>query len=275
MSARRVLVTGGSRGIGLAVARALAEQGWRTVLVARSADRLEAAAAELSGGGHETLALDVSDDAAWGEAMNVVDRGGPVDGLVAAAGVLGPIGDPIDWPIEEFRRTLDVNVTGTLLALRHAAPRLAEAGGGAVTLSGGGATAPLPRFDAYAASKAAVVRLTENLAAAGIRVNAVAPGFIATEMHEATLEAGPEVVGPEYFERTRSQLAEGGADLDAVCELVAFLLSPEAAAIRGKLIAAQWDPWREDEFRRRLAAEPDLATLRRIDDFSFGKLEGG
>jgi NAD(P)-dependent dehydrogenase (short-subunit alcohol dehydrogenase family) len=271
----RVLVTGGSRGIGLAVARALAEQGWSAVLVARSAERLEAAAAELPGSGHETIVLDVSDDAAWDEAMNVVDRGGPVDGLVAAAGVLGPIGDPLDWPVDEFRSTLEVNVTGTLLALRHAAPRLAASGGGAVTLSGGGATSPLPRYDAYAASKAAVVRLTENLAASGMRVNAVAPGFIATEIHEATLEAGPEAVGAEYFERTKAQLDEGGADLDAVCELVAFLLSDEAREISGKLIAAQWDPWREPEFRRRLAAEPDLATLRRIDDFAFGKLEGG
>jgi NAD(P)-dependent dehydrogenase (short-subunit alcohol dehydrogenase family) len=241
------------------------------VLVARSAERLEAAAAELPGSGHETIVLDVSDDAAWDEAMNVVDRGGPVDGLVAAAGVLGPIGDPLDWPVDEFRSTLEVNVTGTLLALRHAAPRLAASGGGAVTLSGGGATSPLPRYDAYAASKAAVVRLTENLAASGMRVNAVAPGFIATEIHEATLEAGPEAVGAEYFERTKAQLDEGGADLDAVCDLVRFLLSPEAASIRGKLIAAQWDAWREPDFRRRLAEEPDLATLRRIDDFSFAR----
>jgi NAD(P)-dependent dehydrogenase (short-subunit alcohol dehydrogenase family) len=269
----RALITGGSRGIGLAVARSLAERGWRTVLVARSAERLEAALAELPGEGHEAMAFDVADESVWAQAMSDLDDGGALDGLVAAAGVLGPIGEAGDWPIEEFRRTLDVNVTGTLLALRHAAPRLAESGGAAVTLSGGGSTSPLPRFDAYAASKAAVVRLTENLAASGMRVNAIAPGFIATEIHDATLAAGPDAVGSEYFEQTRAQLDEGGASVDAVCELVAFLLSPEAAGIRGRLIAAQWDPWREPDFRRRLEADPDLATLRRIDDFRFGTIE--
>jgi NAD(P)-dependent dehydrogenase (short-subunit alcohol dehydrogenase family) len=271
----RVLVTGASRGIGLAVARALAEHGWSVVLIARSSEPLEGAAAELPGEGHEAITLDVTDDTGWEEAMTAIDRGGSVDGLVAAAGVLGPIGELGDLPIEEFRRTLEVNVTGTLLALRHAAPRLAESDGAAVTLSGGGATSPLPRYDAYAASKAAVVRLTENLAAAGMRVNAIAPGFIATEIHRATLEAGPDAVGAEYFEQTKDQLAEGGADLKNVCELVAFLLSAEARDIRGKLIAAQWDPWRDPEFRRRLAAEPDLAALRRIDDFAFTKIQGG
>jgi NAD(P)-dependent dehydrogenase (short-subunit alcohol dehydrogenase family) len=271
----RVLVTGGSRGIGLAVARALAEDGWRTVLVARSPERLEAALAELPGDGHEALAFDVADESVWEQAMSDLDEGGTLDGLVAAAGILGPIGALGGWSVDEFRRTLDVNVTGTLLALRNAAPRLAESGGAAVTLSGGGSTSPLPRFDAYAASKAAVVRLTENLAASGMRVNAVAPGFIATDIHEATLEAGPEAVGAEYFESTKGQLADGGADLDAVCELIGFLLSDAAREISGKLIAAQWDPWREPEFQRRVATEPDLATLRRIDDFAFGKLEGG
>lgn len=271
----RVLVTGGSRGIGLAVARALAEQGWRAVLVARSPDRLDAAVSELPGSGHEALAFDVADDAVWSQAMADLDEGGGLDGLVTAAGVLGPIGAVGDWPVDEFRRTLDVNVTGTLLALRNAAPRLAESGGAAVTLSGGGSTSPLPRFDAYAASKAAVVRLTENLAASGMRVNAVAPGFIATEIHDATLEAGPEAAGAEYFDNTQQQLAHGGASLDAVCELVGLLLSDEGREISGKLIAAQWDPWREPEFRRRLAAEPDLATLRRIDDFAFAKVQGG
>jgi 3-oxoacyl-[acyl-carrier protein] reductase len=141
-----------------------------------------------------------------------------------------------------------------------------------VTFSGGGGTAPLARFDAYAASKAAVVRLTENVATEGARVNCVAPGFIATDIHEATLAAGPEAVGEDYYERTKEELDSGGANLENVCQLVSFLLSASAREIRGKLIAAQWDPWREPEFQRRLATEADLATLRRIDDFGFGAL---
>ena len=70
-----------------------------------------------------------------------------------------------------------------------------------MTFSGGGGTSPLPRYDAYAASKAAVVRLTENLAADGeIEINAVAPGFVATRMHDGTLQAGPKAAGQRYYD---------------------------------------------------------------------------
>ncbi len=103
------------------------------------------------------------------------------------------------------------------------------AGGRAVTLSGGGGTAPLVRYDAYAASKAGVVRLTENIAADGaIEINCVAPGFVATRMHEGTLAAGPEAAGEAYFAKTREQLAGGGFPAAEAAELVVFLLAAEA-----------------------------------------------
>jgi NAD(P)-dependent dehydrogenase (short-subunit alcohol dehydrogenase family) len=269
LSAGRVLVTGGSRGIGRAVAERLAAGGRRVIITGSSEATVEAALAAL-GDDHEGHAFDVADESAWERLAPGLAKDG-LEGVVTAAGVLGPIGPLGEWPVEEFRRTLEVNVIGTLLALASTAPLLRESQGAAVTFSGGGATGPLPRFDAYAASKAAVVRMSENLAAAGdVRVNCVAPGFIATDIHEATLAAGPEAVGPEYFERTRRDLESGGADLDAVCDLVEFLLAPESRPISGKLIAAQWDPWREPEFQARLAGETDLATLRRIDDHAFG-----
>ena len=95
-----------------------------------------------------------------------------------------------------------------MLALQFALPRLRARGGRAVTFSGGGGTSPLPRYDAYAASKAAVIRLTENLAAGGeIEVNAVAPGFVATRMHDETLRAGPEAAGQSYYQRTQRATA--------------------------------------------------------------------
>jgi NAD(P)-dependent dehydrogenase (short-subunit alcohol dehydrogenase family) len=138
------------------------------------------------------------------------------------------------------------------------------------SFSGGGGTAPLVRYDAYAASKAGVVRLTENVAADGaIEINCVAPGFIGTLMHEGTLSAGPDAAGAAYFERTRAQRAEGGFPASEAAELVAFLLGSESQGITGRLISAQWDPWREAEFRARLRDDPDLGRLRRIDDQYF------
>ncbi|HTR88870.1 MAG TPA: SDR family oxidoreductase, partial [Solirubrobacteraceae bacterium] len=221
--------------------------------------------AELPGEGHRALALDVADEHAWEE---ISPELGDVHGLVCAAARLDPIGPVGSYPAAEFRRTLEVNVTGTLLAIDACLPGLRASGGAIVTFSGGGATAPLPRFDAYAASKAAVVRLSENLAAEligeGVRINSVAPGFVATDMHRSTLAAGPERVGADYYERTRAKLEHGGVPASEAAELVCELLERHVA-FTGKLISAQWDPWREHAFRERLAREGDLGTLRRVD----------
>jgi NAD(P)-dependent dehydrogenase (short-subunit alcohol dehydrogenase family) len=269
---KRVLVTGGSMGIGLEVSRELARRGASVVIGARGLDAVEAALNELDGDGHEGLRLDVASDADWRRAIEAIDGHGPLHGLVAAAGVLGPIGQLEDLDPNDLAEVIQINLVGTMLALHHGIPRLRRSGGRAVTFSGGGATSPLPRYDAYAVSKAAIVRLTENVAAAqDVEVNAVAPGFVATRMHEATIAAGAEAAGAEYHARTRAQLEVGGFPAREAAELVCFLLSDEAAGISGRLLSAEWDPWREPEFRDRLRADPELATLRRIDDQLFAR----
>ncbi len=271
MSRPYVLITGGSKGIGCAAGAALAERGWRVALLARDEAALERARSELPGDGHAVFAMDVADEDAW---ARLGPRLGDVAGLVCAAARLDPVGQIDSYEVADFRRTLEVNVVGTLLAIRACLPGLRASGGAVVTFSGGGGTAPLPRFDAYAASKAAVVRLTENiageLAGEGVRVNCVAPGFVATAMHQSTLLAGPELAGADYFERTQAELQRGGAPASEAAELVCQLLEGDAdAPFTGKLISAQWDAWREASFRRRLSDERDLATLRRIDDALF------
>jgi NAD(P)-dependent dehydrogenase (short-subunit alcohol dehydrogenase family) len=272
---RRVLVTGGSQGIGLAISSELASRGARVVIAARNAGAIEAALTGLPGEGHESVQLDVCDEAAWRHAFERIDRSGPMHGLVAAAGELGPIGELDQVPPQEFAHAIAVNLIGTALALSYSLPRLKATEGRAVTFSGGGATSPLPRYDAYAASKAAVVRLTENLASSGsgVEINSVAPGFVATRMHDGTIAAGAAAAGAGYYERTRKQLAEGGFPAHEAAELVCFLLSDQARGISGRLISAQWDPWRDPLFRARLRERPDLGTLRRIDDQFFSAIE--
>jgi NAD(P)-dependent dehydrogenase (short-subunit alcohol dehydrogenase family) len=270
----RVLLTGATGGIGREVARVLAGHGARMVLVSRRSDALEEVRAALPGEGHEILALDVRDEAGWAAALELIAPHGRLEGLVTAAGVLEPVGPIGTYTVAAFRETVEVNLLGTLLAIVACLPALRVAGGSVVTFSGGGGTVPLPRFDAYAASKAAVVRLTENLACElrgeNVRLNAVAPGMVATDIHAATLAAGSERVGADYHERTRRAVEEGAAAPPSLAaELTAFLLSGEAAGISGKLLSAQWDPWREPAFRARLRDDDDLATLRRIDDQAF------
>jgi NAD(P)-dependent dehydrogenase (short-subunit alcohol dehydrogenase family) len=268
LEGRLVLVTGGSRGIGLESARALAERGARLVLVARAAAALEDATASLPGGGHRWLAFDVRDEDAWRWHFEDLDE---LAGLVTAAAVLEPVGVIGSYSPAVFRRTLETNLLGTQLAIHSCLPALRAGGGSIVTLGGGGATSPLPRFDAYASSKAAVARLTENLASAlapdGIRVNCVAPGFVTTGLHEATLAAGPAVAGIDYYERTRQEISRGGFPASEAAELVCLLL--EGVSFTGKLVSAQWDPWRDHQFHERLATDPAFATVRRIDGRLF------
>lgn len=271
MTRRSVLITGGSKGIGRACAHALAERGWRVALVARERDALERTRGELSGEGHQAFAMDVSDENAW---ERIASRLHGVQGLVCAAAMLDPVGPIGDYTVAEFRRTLEVNLIGTLLAIRTCLPALRASRGAVVTFSGGGATAPLPRFDAYAASKAAVVRLSENialeLAGDGVRINSVAPGFVATDIHKSTLAAGPERAGAAYFEHTSAELGRGGVPASEAAELVCLLLEHDPhTPFTGKLISAQWDPWRDPEYRAQLHEHRDLATLRRIDDELF------
>ena len=252
-------------GIGLAVAQTLAARGAKLVLVARGAKALREAVESLDGDGHSWHAVDVSDEEAWGTVQ--LDE---LHGLVCAAAVLGPIGPVRSYAPAEFRRTLEINVVGTLVAVDRCLPALRVGSGAIVTFGGGGATNPLPRFDAYAASKAAVARLSENLAIelAPLPVNCVAPGFVATRLHESTLAAGAEAAGTAYFERTRRTVAEGGFPAAEAAELVSLLL--EDPPFTGRLISAQWDPWRDPSFHERLGGEPDLAKVRRIDGVLFG-----
>jgi NAD(P)-dependent dehydrogenase (short-subunit alcohol dehydrogenase family) len=272
LKGRRVLVTGGSRGIGGECARLLAELGAAVVVVARSRAAVEEAVAALPGEGHRAVALDVGDEAGW---RAVAEEGAleGVAGLVSAAALLAPVGPVGSYAPREFWATMRVNVLGTLLAVHHCLPSLEAAGGAVVTLAGGGATSPQPRYDAYATSKAAVARLSENLAlelaGRGVRVNAVSPGFVATGIHAATLHAGPSLAGEGYFASTERQLDAGGVPARRAAELTAFLLSEAARGITGRLLSAPWDPWEEPGFQRRLREEPDLATIRRIDGQFF------
>jgi NAD(P)-dependent dehydrogenase (short-subunit alcohol dehydrogenase family) len=270
----RVLVTGASRGIGRAVAHRLADDGADVVLVARDTASLEAVLRELRPGAHSALAFDVRDQGAWREARQTIAPDGLLAGVVTAAASLTPIGPLGSWSVDDFRETIDLNLVGSLLAVEETLDFLKASHGSVVMFSGGGATAPLARFDAYAASKAAVVRLAENLAvqlrSANVRVNSVAPGFVLTEMHQATMRAGADQVGREYFERTAEALRDGNGDPpELAAELVSFLLSEASAKVTGKLLSARWDPWKEPSFLQRLESEADFATLRRIDDQFF------
>jgi len=275
LEGRSGLITGGSRGLGLEIARRYAGAGARLVIAARNADALTCAADELraiAGAADrvETVAGDVTrPEDVHAMVARALAAYGKVDILVNDAGMQGPIGpaETVDWAA--WVRTVEVDLLGPVLLCREVLPLMKKQGyGKIVQISGGGATGPRPRFSAYAAAKAGVVRFVETLAGEvqtfGIDVNAIAPGALNTQMLDEMLAAGPELLGTEEYAKVERQRAQGGTPLSRGAELAVFLGSSASDGITGKLISAVWDPWKELPAHRDELNSTDVYALRRI-----------
>jgi 3-oxoacyl-[acyl-carrier protein] reductase len=271
---RSAVITGASRGLGQALARHFVEAGAGVLLVARSAERLAAIRDELlplaSGRPVEVFAGDVAlPETAQAVAARVRERLADFAVLVNNAGVYGPLGPMETLSVTEWEEAVGINLLGTVYMCHALIPLLRQRGGGKiVNLSGGGATAPLPFFSAYAATKAAVVRLTETLAhelaPAHVDVNAIAPGPLNTQFLDQVLAAGPEKVGEDFYRRSLKQRDEGGVPLDKATALAVFLASARSDGISGRLLSALWDDWAALPEKRDTLAKSDVYTLRRI-----------
>ncbi|WP_337876040.1 SDR family oxidoreductase [Elioraea sp.] len=185
MAPRVVAITGGASGIGLAVARAAAAAGWRIAVADRDRAALDAARAALPGEARLS-ALDVTDEGAVEGWIAEAAATAPLAGLVTAAGIAADV-PVLETSAEQFRRILEVNVTGTFLCARAAARRMRAAGGGSiVTIASVSGMRGSKGRAAYGCSKAAVINLTQvlavDLAADGIRANAVCPGPVETPL---------------------------------------------------------------------------------------------
>ena len=178
--------------------------------------------------------------------------------------------------LAEWRAALDINLFGVLLPCRAVIPHFKKAGRGKiVVLSGGGATNPLPNISAYAASKAAVVRLMETFAeelkSFKVDVNAIAPGALATRLVDEVIAAGPDKVGAAFFEKNKNWKEKGAVPLELGASLAVWLASAESDGITGKLLSAQWDPWKDLQQHREELAKSDIYCLRRIVPEDRGK----
>jgi NAD(P)-dependent dehydrogenase (short-subunit alcohol dehydrogenase family) len=275
LSGRTAIITGASEGLGREIAKAYVAAGASVVLCARSADKIEEARADVaalaaSGQTVQAFTADVSEPADVERVCaGALERLGRVHILVNNAGVYGPIGpiEAVDWAA--WVKAVEINLFGSVLMARALVPHFREQGyGKIVQISGGGATNPLPRVSAYAASKAAIVRFAESLAleleGSGVDVNAIAPGALKTRMMDELLAAGPAAAGPAFYERMKKIAAEGGTPLSRGAELAVFLASAESDGITGRLLSAVWDPWPDLAARREALATSDIYTLRRI-----------
>lgn len=245
LSGRVAVVTGGNGGIGLGMARALAEAGADLAIWARDVDRSAAAIAELAGGdtylpGERRIiacACDVSDEAQVDAAMaRTLDELGQVDALIANAGV-GGYAPFVDMSLDEWRRVQAVNLDGAFLSLRAGARHMVErgAGGALVATSSVSAIHGAPRMQHYAAAKAGVIAMIRGLAVElarhGIRANAILPGWTASGMLD------PDQASPKFVDATigRTPARRWGVPSDLGPAAV-FLADPTLAFHTGDTI---------------------------------------
>jgi NAD(P)-dependent dehydrogenase (short-subunit alcohol dehydrogenase family) len=232
------LVTGGGTGIGAAVARRLAAEGYEVAVAGRRAGPVEEVAAEIDG-----LAV-VADTAAAADAARAVgetvERFGGLDTLVLNAGI-GGVGSLLDLEPEVFEDVLRVNVTGAFLTARAAIPHLLERRGAIVSIASVSALRAAPESLAYCSSKAALAMLTQCIAldhaADGVRANCLCPGWVRTPMADSEMDAlGLDSREGAYAVATQDVPLRRPSEPEEIAAAVAWLVSDEASYLNGAVI---------------------------------------
>jgi NAD(P)-dependent dehydrogenase (short-subunit alcohol dehydrogenase family) len=236
------LVTGGGSGIGLGCARRLLADGASVTICGRSEDRLVAAREQLAplaneGASVQHAVADVTDEDAIAAAVALAcEPTGSLDAVVACAGGSETLGPLTQMDTEAWRRTIDLNVTGTMLTIKHAARPMAAAGRGSIVgVSSIASTNTHLWFGAYGVGKAGIDHLcrlaADELGPSGVRVNSVRPGLVETELVAFVTAGGP--VLDDYLENMPLGRVGTVADIAA---LVRFLVGPESTWITGQTI---------------------------------------
>ncbi len=281
LESKKIIITGGSLGIGLAIAKKCASEGAEVIIAARNEDALQKASEEInaiSEKNHHFYSLDVGNLNSVNKfAQWIKSKDLEVNGLVNCAGIYGPIGKISQIDMKDFTEAININLLGTVYMCSIFSPLLvSNKNKKIVNFSGGGGASPFPNYSAYASSKASIIRFTENIALELIDdqfdINCIAPGFVITRLHEQTVSVGSNVAGSEFYENTQKQIKDGGVPPEKAADLCSFLLSEDSDGITGKFISAPWDSWEEKTFQEKLRRESDFATLRRIDEKYFKKI---
>jgi 3-oxoacyl-[acyl-carrier protein] reductase len=267
LKGKNAVVTGAGRGIGKRLAIAFAAEGARVGLLSRTQALLNVTHLEIADAGGDSLVVP-ADVAVYAQVQKAVEavrqKFGPIDILINAAGVQGPIGPTAGIDPRAWAEVVSINLVGMFHCCRAVLPEMiARRSGKIINLSGGGASNSRPFFSGYAASKVAVVRFTETLADEvaehNVQVNAIGPGATYTHMTDEVLEAG-ERAGEKALEEARTARRTRGVPPEKQIALARFLASPRSNHVTGKLISVH-DDWQRLEHA---TMTPDHFTLRRI-----------
>lgn len=264
---RVALVTGGGRGLGRAFAIALAKNGWRVAVASRNTDELNTTAGLVREAGTECIAVsaDVTDKGAVQALIAAAESQlGPIGLLVNNAGMGPPYGPTWETDADEWWRNIEVNLRGPLLCCRAVLPGMIQRRSGRIiNVASGAGTISIPYLSAYVTSKAALIRLTEVLAAElrphGVAVFAIQPGTVKTAMAETVLHSEPGKRWLPWFH----QIFEENHDVSTAPgeALVLYLASGQADALSGRFFDAPGDPGNVKGQEQEILAH-DLRVLR-------------
>jgi len=231
---RAALVTGGGTGIGFACAAALAADGYAVTICGRTEDTLKQSVDRL-GGSAAYVVADVTDESSVASAVAEAAKAGELHAVVSNAGGGGLLGPTHTQDLAEFTRVLHLNVLGTMLVAKHALPHLVRSKGSFIGMSSLAGHVTHRWFGAYPVAKAGIEELVRNIAdeygPAGVRANAVRPGFTATELMEVVPR--DSAIYQSYVENTP---LVGEGQPEDVAALVAFLAGDKARWITGQCI---------------------------------------
>jgi len=263
-----VLVTGAGRGIGKRLAIGFAGRGARVGLLARSKAELDLCHLEIEHGGGAALRIraDVCDYEQVSAALERmrVQFGNPVQVLVCAAAILGPIGPFVETSPKSWHEIIHTNLIGVMNACRAVLPQMLERRNGKIiVIAGVGGVLPArPNFAVHSATKTALVRFVESLAEEvaehNVQVNCLSPGETYTHMTDQVLAAG-ERAGWRELESARQVRMTGGVPAEKQIELALFLASPQSNHVTGRMIHVA-DDWKK---LKEKSINPDLYRLRR------------
>lgn len=271
---KNVIITGGTVGFGKALAEKFLNEGANISICSRNEQQLFDTQSELLSKFPNRIILvkkcDVSIEKDVKEFIAYsLDTFKTIHVLILNAGVYGPMGPIETVSLDEWRKSIDINLFGVLLPCRELIPHFKQNKyGKIIVLSGGGATNPMPNLSSYATAKAAVVRLVETLSkellSYNVDINAIAPGAMSTRMIQQVIDAGPEIVGDEFFKKNQNWKQNGATSMELGTDLAVYLSSDDSNGVTGKLISAQWDDWKNFGNHLNDLQNSDIYTIRRI-----------
>ena len=266
-----ILITGGSSGIGLEIVKSLNKREHNILVCSRSKKKLNNIINQ-----HKNVKIfkcNVSKETQVKKLYKYCKKKfKKIDVIINAAGIYGSIGKIEDTKFTEWKKAIEINFFGTYLICKYFISFLRSSKiKKIINFAGGGAFNPFPNYSSYASSKAALVRFSETLASElekeKISVNCIAPGFVVTPLHKATMAAGSKKAGKKFLNFTKHKLRKGSIPVEIPVKCVEFLISKKSKNLTGKTISASYDKWHSKEFQMKIPNynKSDIFTMRRIN----------